>query len=148
MTDPQVTQLLRDASASLCMDWCTTAPFQIGDLQVERIGFASIPMVYVMVHCHPQAMSSLVPVVRQVVFRELAAAGLENEILEFVPGVQEQGRGQRRFVDCNERSPTKGKNKMGRQYRFSFEIKRPFLGFFEWNGHYGRIPEKCGPTTK
>lgn len=125
------------------MDWCTTAPFQIGDLQVERIGFAGIPVVYVMVTCPPKAVSSLVPVARQVVFRELTAAGLENEILEFAPGVQDQGR-RLRFVDCNERSPTKGKNKMGRQYRFSFEIKKPFLGFFEWKGNHGSIPEKCG----
>jgi hypothetical protein len=85
----------------------------------------------------------MVPVVRQFVFRELAAAGIENEILDFTPGVQEQKR--LRFVDCNEHSPSKGKNKMGRLYRFSFEIKRPFVGYFQWDGfcnRTGRIPQR------
>jgi hypothetical protein len=85
----------------------------------------------------------MVPVVRQFVFRELEAAGIENEILEFRPGVEERKR--LRFVDCNEHSQSKGKNKVGQLYRFSFEIKRPFVGYFEWGGFckkIGQIPER------
>ena len=68
--------------------------------------------------------------------------GIDNEIVEFTPCVE--GKCRRRFVDCNEHSPTKGKNKMGRVYRFAFEIKPPFVGYFQWSGigkRMGKIPE-------
>jgi hypothetical protein len=136
-------QLLRDTAASLCSDWLTTVPFQISDVRVEKVGFADVPLVFVMVACPPIAIAAIVPVVRQFIFRELAGAGIENEIVEFTPTVQEQKR--LRFVDCNEHSPTKGKNKMGRLYRFAFEIKRPFVGYFQWGGgcnRVGTIPER------
>ncbi len=137
-------QLLRDSAASLFSDWLTNAPFQMGELQIEKVGFAEIPVVFVTVACPPKAISTLVPVVRQFVYRELEAAGIENEIVEFVPRVQDQGR-RHRFVDCNEHSPTKGKNKMGYIYRFAFEIKRPFVGYFQWGGfcnRVGQMPER------
>ena len=142
--EPNIIQVLRAASASLAMDWCVNAPFQMGELQVERIGFANIPVVYVMVHCPPRAIGVIGPVVRQFVYRELATAGLQNEIVDFVPTVQSQNRRQR-FVDCNEHSPTKGKNKMGGVYRFSFEIKQSCVGLFEWHGSYGRLPQRDTP---
>ena len=135
--DNGMEQLLRDAAASLASDWLTDSPFQMSELRVEKVGFAEIPVVFVMVACPPKAVQAMVPVVRQFVFRELEAAGIENEILEFPPSVQEQRR--LRFVDCNEHSPTKGKNKMGQLYRFAFEIKRPFLGYFQWDGFCGRV---------
>lgn len=141
--DNRMEQLLRGAAASLCSDWLTDAPFQMSRLRVEKVGYAEIPVVFVMVACSPKAISAMVPVARQFVFRELEAAGIENEILEFTPSVQEQKR--LRFVDCNEHSPTKGKNKMGRLHRFGFEIKRPFVGYFQWDGfckRVGRIPER------
>ncbi len=141
--DRQVEQLLRDTAASLCGDMLTDSPFQMGELQIEKVGFAAIPVVFVTVACPPKAVSLIVPVARQFIFRELEAAGIENEILAFTPTVEEQRRV--RFVDCNEQSPTKGKNKMGRFYRFAFKIKRPFLGYFEWTGlgnRLGKIPDR------
>jgi hypothetical protein len=144
--DNQMEELLRGVAASLCSDWLTDAPFQMSELRVEKVGFAEIPVAFVMVACSPKAIPAMVPVVRQFIFRELEAAGIENEILEFTPTVQEQKR--LRFVDCNEHSPSKGKNKMGRLYRFAFEIKRPFLGYFRWDGfckRVGQIPERT-PT--
>ena len=136
-------QILRGTAVSLCCDLLTDAPFQMSDLQIEKVGFAEIPVVFVTVACPAKAISAIVPVARQFVFRELEAAGIENEIVEFTPRVQEQRRG--RFVDCNEHSRTKGKNKVGRFYRFSFEIKRPFVGYFQWSGfckRVGQIPER------
>lgn len=141
--DPQMDEVLRDMAASLCADWLTNAPFQLGELRIEKVGFAEIPVAFVMVACSPKAITAMVPVVRQFIFREMEAAGIENEILEFTPSVQDQ-KGVR-FVDCNEHSPTKGKNKVGRLYRFTFEIKRPFVGYFEWSGfckRVGHIPER------
>jgi hypothetical protein len=143
--DIQAEQLLRGTAASLCGDLLTDAPFQMSDLQIEKVGFAEIPVVFVTVACPAKAISAIVPVARQFIFRELEAAGIENEIVEFTPTVQEQRRG--RFVDCNEHSPTKGKNKVGRFYRFAFEIKRPFIGYFQWEGfcnRVGQIPERTG----
>jgi hypothetical protein len=144
--DNQIEQLLRGAAASLASDWLTDAPFQMSRLRIEKIGFAEIPLVFVMVACPSKAITAMVPVVRQFIFRELEAAGIENEILEFTPGVQEQKRF--RFTDCNEHSPSKGKNKVGRLYRFAFEIKRPFVGYFRWDGfckRTGQIPQRT-PT--
>jgi hypothetical protein len=141
--DKQVEQVLRDSAASLASDWLTEAPFQMSGLRIEKVGFAEIPVVFVMVACPPNAIPTMVPVVRQFVFRELEAAGIENEILEFRPGVEERKR--LRFVDCNEHSQSKGKNKVGQLYRFSFEIKRPFLDYFQWGGfckRTGRIPDR------
>ena len=135
-------QFLRDSAASLSSDLLTDAPIQMGELQVEKVGFAEIPVVFVTVACQPKAISTLVPIVRQYVYRELEAAGIENEILAFTPTIQDQRRAK--FVDCNSHSPTKGKNKMGRIYRFAFEIKPPFLGYFLWGGfckRAGKIPE-------
>jgi len=135
--DKQAEQILRDTSASLCCDWLTTVPFHMGELRIEKVGFAEIPVVFVTVACPPKAIRAMVPVVRQFIYRELAAAGIENEIVEFTPTVQEQRRVQ--FVDCNSHSPTKGKNKMGRLYRFAFQIKPPFMGFFYWGGFCNRV---------
>ena len=141
--DKHIEQLLRDTAASLGMDWLTDSPFQMSGLRIEKAGFAEIPVAFVMVACPEKAIPAMVPVVRQFIFRELEAAGIENEILEFTPTVQDQGR-RRRFVDCNEHSPTKGKNKVGRLFRFAFTIKRPFVDYFQWGGfakQVGRIPE-------
>jgi hypothetical protein len=115
----------------------------MGELRIEKIGFAEVPLVFVMVACPPNAITTMVPVVRQFIFRELATAGIENEILKFTPTVETTRR--LNFVDCNEHSPTKGKNKIGRLHRFAFKIKPPFVGYFEWGGfckRVGQIPEK------
>jgi len=138
-----VERLLRETAASLASDFLTDAPFQMGELRIEKVGFAEVPLVFVMVACPPNAITTMVPVVRQFIFRELATAGIENEILEFVPTVETTRR--LKFVDCNEHSPTKGKNKMGRLHRFAFEVKPPFVGYFLWDGfgkRVGRIPDR------
>lgn len=142
MNDKHIEQLVRNAAASLGSDWLTDMPFQMGELRIEKVGFAEIPVAFVTVACPAKAITAMVPVVWQFVFRELEAADIENEIVEFTPNVEAQGR--RKFVDCNEHSPTKGKNKVGRLYRFAFEIKPPFMGFFFWGGfckRVGKIPE-------
>ena len=87
-------QILRGTAVSLCCDLLTDAPFQMSDLQIEKVGFAEIPVVFVTVACPAKAISAIVPVARQFVFRELEAAGIENEIVEFTPMVQEQRRGR------------------------------------------------------
>ena len=135
--DKQAEQLMRDTAASLCCDMLTDAPYQMGDLRIEKVGFAEIPVVFVTVACPREAISAIVPVARQFIFRELAAAGIENEIVEFTPTVSTERRV--RFTDCNEHSPTKGKNKMGCFCRFAFEIKRPFVGYFQWGGFCKRV---------
>ena len=112
MGNKRIERFLRDTIASFASDWLTTVPYQMSGLRIEKVGFAEIPVVFVTVICPQKAVTPMVPVVRQFVFRELEAAGIENEIVEFVPTVQDQGR-RRRFVDCNEHSPTKGKNKVG-----------------------------------
>jgi hypothetical protein len=136
-------RLVRDLAASLASDWLTATPFQMGELRIEKVGFAEIPLVFVMVACPANAITAMVPVVRQFVFRELEAARIENDIVELTPTVETTRRVK--FVDCNEHSPTKGKNKMGRLHRFAFKIKPPYVGYFQWNGfckRVGQIPEK------
>lgn len=140
--DTHIEQLLRDTAASLCSDWLTEVPFQMSELRVEKVGFAEVPLAFVMVACPPAAITAMVPVVRQFIFRELEASGIENGILDFIPTVQDHKRC--RFVDCNEHSSTTGKNKVGRLHRFAFKIKQPFVGYFRWGGfcnRVGTIPE-------
>lgn len=134
---------LREMAVSLASDLLTNVPFQMGDLQIEKVGFADIPMVFVIMACPSSAISVMVAIVRQFVFRELEAAGITNEALEFKPTIERLRR--RQFIDCNERSATKGKNKIGRVHRVAFTIRPQFVGYFEWGGSckkVGRIPER------
>jgi hypothetical protein len=111
-------------------------------------GRREIPVVFVIVACLPNALKAIERVVRQFIYRELAAAGIENDILEFAPTIQ-VGQRVHRFVDCNENSPTKGMKKVGLLYRFAFQIKPPFMGFFYWGGfcnRVGQIPERSLPS--
>jgi hypothetical protein len=141
-TTMSIEQLVRDMAASLASDWLTATPFQMGELRIEKVGFAEVPVAFVIVACPANSITPMVPVVRQFVFRELESAKIDNEIVEITPTVQ---FGRRvKFVDCNEHSPTKGKNKMGRLHRFAFKIKPQFVGYFQWEGlskRVGRIPE-------
>ena len=57
--------ILRGTAGSLCCDLLTDAPFQMGDLQIEKVGFAETPVVFVTVACSPKAISVIVPVARQ-----------------------------------------------------------------------------------
>ena len=80
-----IEQLVRDMAASLGSDWLTETPFQMGELRIEKVGFAEVPLVFVMVACPANAITAMVPVVRQFVFRELEAARIENRIVEITP---------------------------------------------------------------
>lgn len=136
-------RLIRDATKLHCFSFGTQAPFQLGPVEIEKIGFGDIPVVHVRVFCKREQVSSLVPVARQYIYRELETAGMSSDILEFTPRVQVNQ--VRMFTDCNESSPTKGKTKRGHSCRFSFDIKPEHVHDFEWGGFAGKtgtIPTK------
>lgn len=119
-------EIIRQTSKSFAVTWGTMAPFQLGGVRVGRIGFADIPVVTCTVYAADT--SSIVPTVRAYVYKELETMGLPSDGVELAPTVQ-RGR-RRKFVDRNESSPTLGKNKMGYELRFTFEIKREFVSVF------------------
>jgi hypothetical protein len=132
--------LLRGVAKSFYLSYGTNAPFQLGPVRFERIGFADIPVALVHVFCRRDAVAALVPIVRQHVYHELETAGLSSDILEFVPGAQVNET--RMFVDCNESSPTKGKTKRGQSCRFTFDIKPECVKMLTWKGRIGSIPTR------
>jgi hypothetical protein len=137
-------RFLRDLTTSSLWQFGTTAPYELGPVQVKRVGFAGIPVVEVPVFCRRQDISAVVPVVRQYVFGELESALIPSRILAFVPTVS-VGR-RRRFTDRNESSPTLGKTKVGEYVEFRFEIDAKHVDLFEWpRPNEGRIPESA-PT--
>ena len=134
---------LRDLHGSLTFQFGTTAPYMVGAVRAEKIGFAQIPCVVVDVYVRDEDLPSLIPITRQRVFGELAERGWANETIAFVPSVQ-RGR-RRKFVDENEGSTSSlGRNKFGRQHRVSFEmvdrelVQATFVGF----GSFARLPER------
>lgn len=132
-------KLLADVSASTAVDFGTTAPFQLGAFSLRRVGFADIPVAELIVYAAQR--QSVVPVARQFVFREFKLAGLDPaETLRITPTVNCSSR-RRRFVDCNEHSPTKGRNKMGYELKFHFEITPAGLRQTTWAEGRGRLPE-------
>ena len=80
-------RLLKQLHSSLCVRWGTTAPYAIGRVRAQRIGFASIPMVVVDVWCRSRDYEALIPIVRQRVYTELAERGWTPDDLKFVPTV-------------------------------------------------------------
>ncbi len=140
-------QLLKAAHNSLGIIWGTTGPYAIGPVSAERIGYAQDPCVVVTVTCRDEDLSSLVPITRQRVYRELAERGWTPDDIAFTPTTQ-RGR-RRRFVDGNEASETLGKNKMGVEYRFSFGMERglareTFVGF----GSFRTLSRRGEPNEK
>lgn len=115
-------ELLRAVASSLCIRFGTTAPYAIGRVTAEKVGFAAIPSVVVDVYCRQEDVGSLVPIVRQRVFGELAERGWENETIGFTPSVRLESHRRRRFVDENEDSSSLGENKFGHHHRFRFDI--------------------------
>jgi hypothetical protein len=134
--------LARELAKSQAVSFGTTAPFQLGDVRIEKVGFADIPILGVIAMCRPQDISALVPIVRQYVYRELETSGMTSDILEFTPRVAVEKK--RYFIDCNGSSPTKGQRKLGSACRFSFEIRKEHVGAFDWDGRYGSIPVALG----
>lgn len=139
-------KILRHLAVAAAVHIGTSAPFNLGNFFVKRIGFANIPVVGMVVACRPQDTSAVVPIVRSFVYTELEGAGIPNEAVEFIPtrGETERGGRQTMFVDTNESSPTKGKNKRGQLYEFRFEIKKEFIQRFVWDTWRGKLPEHPG----
>lgn len=134
-------QLLKTMHASLAITFGTTAPYKVGHVEGERIGFAYIPSVVVNVFCRDQDLSALVPIVRQRVYRELAERGWTPDDIEFKPSVQ-RGR-RRKFTDTNESSESYGREKFGIEHRFSFEMhpelaRQTFVG----SGSFKPLPQR------
>ena len=133
--------LLKQAHASLCIRWGTTAPFHIGTVSAEKVGFAQLPSVVVTVVCRDEDISSLVPVVRQRVYGELAERGWTPDDIGFTPSTQ-QGR-RRKFVDQNEESESTGRGKFGTEYRFWFDMVRDLAkATLVRGGSFAVLPER------
>ena len=139
MNDPQVEHLLRETSKPGPVTWGTTCPFNLGEVVFRKVGFADIPKVQCTVYAPD--IQSVVAVVRQHVFYELETQGIPTEIIEFQPSVETMSR-RRRFVDQNSSSESTGKNKMGLEMTFSFEIKK-FAAhrWFTWDMRYGKVKD-------
>lgn len=139
MKDPQIENLIRETSKPGAVTWGTTCPFNLGEVTFRRVGFADIPMAQCTIFAPD--VRSVVAVVRQHVFYELETQGIPTEIIEFEPSVT-TGR-RRRFVDQNSSSESTGKNKMGLEMTFNFEIKK-FAAhrWFTWEMRYGKVKGK------
>jgi hypothetical protein len=134
-------ELLRSMHASLCIRFGTTAPYKIGKVRGEKVGYAQIPSLVLDVYCRDEDLGALVPIVRQYVYGELAERGWSADDLGFVPGTM-RGR-RRKFRDENESSESYGRDKFGIEYQFRFDMNRElaaatFVGF----GSFKSIPEK------
>lgn len=138
-------ELLVGLHASLAVRFGTSAPFTIGAIRGVKVGFAQDPCVVCDVVCRDGDLSSLVPIVRQHVYRELSGRGWDvredAELVAFTPSTQ-RGR-RRRFVDANESSETFGRNRMGMSYEFRFLMSHAlaaatFVGF----GSFKTIPNR------
>jgi hypothetical protein len=136
------TELLKQIHSSLCIRFGTQAPYEIGKIRAERVGFASIPTVTFDVSCRQEDVSSLVPILRQRMYGELAERGWTPDDVEFSPTVGGSYRG-RMFVDQNEESESFGRKKKGVRLEFRWEMKKDlaaatFVGF----GSFKSLPDK------
>ena len=129
--DKDCEQMLRGMAASLDCDFRAKSPYQMGDLRIEKVGRREIPVVFVLIACQPKALKAIERVVRQFIYRELAAAGSRmtswNSPLRFKLG----GKSDSWIVTATA-GPRAGKRSDA--YRFAFRIKPPFMGFFFWGG--------------
>jgi hypothetical protein len=136
--------LLRAAHKSLCIRFGTTAPFQLGKVRAEKVGYAQIPRVIMDVVCREQDVDALIPIVRQRVYGELAERGWDDTVLEFRPSVGMSSRRRARFTDQNESSQSYGRQKMGCRMTVGFDIvdaefrHATFRGF----GSYASLPSR------
>lgn len=137
--------IIREVAKSSSINFGTDAPFFIGPIKIEKTGFADIPIIYCMVTT-PAPTSTMVNIVRSVIYRWLESHGIPSECIELTPGVQMGAR--RKFTDQNPSSASHGKNKFGIERRMAFDIKRPktkpnaFMDYFEWDSRYGKIPSR------
>lgn len=142
MSNPTHEDLLRAATRSLCVHWGTNAPYSIGRVSAERIGYAQTPCVVVTATCRGEDVDVLVPILRQRVFGELAERGWGDEHIAFRPTVQ-RGR-RRKFVDDNTASASHGRDKFGIEHRYSFEMDRDLArATFAGHGTYAPLTTRA-----
>ena len=136
--------LLISAHTSLCIRWGTIAPYCVGGIRGERVGYAQDPHVVVSVSCHSRYIPALVPIVRQRVYGELAERGWDPLKIEFTPNVMTMRK--RKFRDGNESSPTYGKNKIAESHEFRFlmlpELARATFHGPGMSGYMRSIPNR------
>lgn len=137
----EIDQLVRAAASSLAITWGTGAPFAIGKIRAERVGFASLPSVVLDVYCRAEDLGSVIPIIRQRVYGELAERGWRPEDVSVVPMV---GAGRtRKYRDENERSDSCGRNKMGVQHNVRFDMSRELAAAtFQGFGSFKSIPDR------
>src|SRR5262245_5919496 len=140
-------ELLRAMHSSLCIRFGTTAPYAIGAIRAERVGYAQDPCVVLDVYCPDDSLSALVPIVRQRVYGELASRGWNPESVEFTPSTMRDRR--RKSRDENESSESYGREKFGNHYVFRFRMARElaaatFVGF----GSFRSIPNYGAPNER
>lgn len=137
----EIDQLVRAAASSLAISWHTDAPYRIEGVRAERVGFASLPSVVLDVYCRAEDLGAVIPIVRQRVYGELAERGWRPEDISVVPMVS-AGR-TRKYRDENERSPSHGRNKMGVQHGFRFDMSRDLAAAtFQGSGSFRAIPDR------
>lgn len=143
---PDIDSLLRSTTRSLTIRFGTSAPYAIGRVSAEKVGFAQLPSIVVTVTCRDEDLPSLVPIVRQRVFGELAERGWSDErIPNLTPGTQ-RGR-RRKFTDENESSETYGWSKFGTEYRFRFDMDRELAAAtFTGYGSFAPLPTHWDET--
>src|SRR3954468_3874833 len=139
--------LLKDLHASLCIRFGSTAPYRIGRVSAERVGFAQDPCLTLNVMVRDEDLSSVVPIVRQAVYRELAERGWTPDDIAFTPSTM-RGR-RRKFIDGNESSQSYGRHKFGTEYAFRFHMERElaattFVGF----GSFRSLPTRGEPNAR
>lgn len=135
--------VLREASASSCITFGTTAAYVAENPYVKRIGFANIPVVGVLIISNVDTRD-MTPIARQIVFRKLRECNIPIGSLKLTPTVACSSR-KRKFTDANTSSPTHGKKKVGREMDFHFEIEVDYLHYFQGENTYGRL---AFPTVK
>ena len=117
-------EIIRDLAKSSCITFGTTAPYVIHGVTCGRIGFASIPVVAVAITHAAKHSGDLCPIARQLAYQELEKHGIPSDCLALTPTYGHRSR-RRKFVDANLSSASLGKNKMGYEGEWHFEITDP-----------------------
>ena len=136
-----MSDLLKAIHSSLVITFGTSAPFMIGRISGEKVGYAQDPSVVVAVYCRDEDVPALVPIVRQRVYRELGERGWTADDIGFTPSTM-RGR-RRKFRDENESSESYGRDKFGTEYRFRFDMGRELArATFQGFGSFKPLPER------
>lgn len=126
---------------SLAIRFGTSAPFAIGRISAEMVGYARLPSVVLSVCCREEDLSSMVPIVRQRVYGELAERGWTADDIGFQPMVT-RGR-RRKYRDENESSESYGRDKFGVEHRFRFDMEKKLAAVtFVGGGSFKSVPSR------